>query len=139
MDICLYIYNFLDRLCGNVENILNEDASGTVDFIKTMDDVFDSLNGSCKINTKGKFLKTSVSTREDNEHEVFWNKILPVFENMYVWENGQKKIMPCFKNWQITLNGFKILRKTLKDCGFTRMKTRRFKEDVENFFGKIRQ
>ncbi|KAJ8912755.1 hypothetical protein NQ315_016711 [Exocentrus adspersus] len=117
-----------------------DEARGTVEFIKFVDDVFDSLNGSAIRDMKGKPLRTSASTENTGIHEECWKTALKVFESMYVMDNKQQKVMPCFMNWQITLNGFIHLKKRLKDCKFTRMKTRRFNQDpLENLFGKIRQ
>ncbi|XP_018566416.1 uncharacterized protein LOC108907288 [Anoplophora glabripennis] len=122
------------------ETTLSEDARGTVDLVKFIDDVFDSVNGSAKKDLKGKPLRTSVSMEERSIHEGCWNVAIQVFQSMYVVENGQKKVMPCFNNWLITLKGLKILRKQLKLFGFSRIKTRRFNQDpVENLFGRIRQ
>ncbi|KAJ8910382.1 hypothetical protein NQ315_012829, partial [Exocentrus adspersus] len=120
------------------ELLLTEDARGTVVLLKFFDDLFDGVNGSTKMDMRGKKLRTSVPTVGESCHIEFWQSALPVLESMYVInDKGQKIVVPCFKNWQRTLNGLMLLREKINLCGLTQMKTRRLNQDpLENFFGK---
>ncbi|KAJ8913902.1 hypothetical protein NQ315_005699 [Exocentrus adspersus] len=113
----------------------------TAEFVHTIDNLFDSLNGSHLNSPDGKILKCALS--EESPHLKFWSDLLPKIRDWKIidCETGQLRNNYKFhEGWQTTVKAIMRLWANLKDKGLQYLLLRNLNQDpLENLFGQIRQ
>lgn len=120
--------------------VLPPECAETASFLRFMDDIFDSVNGSYKENSKAKPLLGPVTP--SSEHHKKWKEGIKIFKSMR-FVNPAGKVdatVPTINNWVWTLEGIEILLSKLeKDYNVTSVWMRHLNQDpLENFFGAVR-
>lgn len=104
------------------------------------DRLFDSVNGSRKLPSKGKLLRCGIS--DTSAHIKFWmEEAVPLLDNMKFLTTGscKRESPPSLKNWPFTLKNIKNIWTTVKENGFEYLLGRHLNQDpIENLFGQIR-
>ncbi|XP_034232810.1 uncharacterized protein LOC117640418 [Thrips palmi] len=114
-------------------------AEPTIEFILTMDQLFDSMNGPGRKDAP-KAKRQNVT--EDSFHHAFWREMIPKIEKwVFIRKSsGVRHIPPCLKGLIDNLRGLEWIWKVVKKLGFTSLKLRNLNQDpLENYFGQIRQ
>ncbi|KAJ8966123.1 hypothetical protein NQ314_003730 [Rhamnusium bicolor] len=113
----------------------------TAEFVSTVDNLFDSLNGSNLYSPDGKKFKCALS--DSSPHLEFWSEMLPKIEKWKIIDPKTGKSRLNFKfleGWLISIRAIMSLWRNLKAKGLKFLSLRNLNQDpLENFFGQIRQ
>lgn len=116
--------------------IMSKSASTTCEFVRFMNDLFDSFNGKHQQGLSSIITATS-------GHCAFWQEACKKIKNMRYVEKLTKKIpsktAPNLKNWIWTMKGTQEIWKTLRAAKFESLNLKFLNQDpAENFFSQIR-
>nr|XP_022911954.1 uncharacterized protein LOC111422910 [Onthophagus taurus] len=117
-----------------------KEAIATDKILKFFDNLFDSVNGSLRINSEGKPLKMVAKSTSD--HRNFWIDSIKHLGNMWFEDHIKKtrSIPPSLKNWVTTLKGMLSILCYVERKKLPFFIPRQINQDpLENMFGQIRQ
>lgn len=104
------------------KNQLQQDCSGTAQILMFFNDLFDSMNGSCKTEN---VLKSPV--RKDSVHFKYWEYALDMLSKMTFIDKATGEATNRTKNiqnWQSTIRGYQELSKKCLNLGIAEIALR---------------